>query len=221
MFLVACSAFLWRFQLKKMWWIIFIHFSYIITTFGTKRRKILFFMMHFYRSLESSRELALRNTVNVWDHMSRVTSRYLEQFGWSACGSPTLIVKATLTGAHLTLSIFILLYIGWNVKGAVSRNLSKCKQWNLRHPRRRFCLVMQRSFPGEEGGEERCVTRHVTCVSVSAVFVSSRNAPSREKREGRSAAWLDTWLASLSQPFLSRHATLLPGRRGRGGALRD
>ena len=27
----------------------------------------------------------LRNTVNVWDHMSRVTSRSLEQYiGWSA-----------------------------------------------------------------------------------------------------------------------------------------
>ena len=64
-----------------------------------------------------------------------------------------------------------------------------------------------------------------TCVSLAAVFVSSRNAPSQEKREGRSAVkldeWLDTWPASPSQPFLSRHATLLPGRRGRGGALRD
>ena len=28
-------------------------------------------MKHFYRSLELSRERALRNTVNVWDHMSR------------------------------------------------------------------------------------------------------------------------------------------------------
>ena len=30
---------------------------------------------------------ALRNTVNVWDHLSRVTSWCLEQFGWSACGN--------------------------------------------------------------------------------------------------------------------------------------
>ena len=146
------------------------------------------FMRHFYRSPESSRELALRNAVNVWDHMSRVTSRCLEQFGWCSCGSRSLLVKATL-------SIFILFYIGWNVKGTVKRNLSKCKQWNLRLPGSRFCLVTQRSYPGEEGGKECCVirrvTRHVTCVSLTAVFVSSRNAPSREKREGRSAAWLD------------------------------
>ena len=40
-------------------------------------------MKHFYRSLESSRERPLRNTVNVWDHMSRC----LEQLGWSACAA--------------------------------------------------------------------------------------------------------------------------------------
>ena len=39
------------------------------------------------RSLESSLVRALRNTVNVWDHMSRVTSWCLEQFGWSACSN--------------------------------------------------------------------------------------------------------------------------------------
>ena len=100
------------FSVKNIWWVIFIHFSFIITTSGMKRCKILFFMRHFYRSLESSRELALRNAVNVWDHTSRVTSRCLEQFGWCSCGSPSLLVKATL-------SIFILLYIGWNVKGTV------------------------------------------------------------------------------------------------------
>ena len=99
-------------SVKNICWVIFIHFSFIITPFGMKRCKILFFMRHFYRSLESSRELALRNAVNVWDHMSRVTSRCLEQFGWCSCGSPSLLVKATL-------SIFILLYIGWNVKGTV------------------------------------------------------------------------------------------------------
>ena len=37
---------------------------YIISTFGIKRCKFLCFMKHFYRSLESSRERALRNTVN-------------------------------------------------------------------------------------------------------------------------------------------------------------
>ena len=47
--------------------------------------KILCLMKHFYRSLESSRVRALRNTVNVWDHMSRVTSPSIEQFGWSTC----------------------------------------------------------------------------------------------------------------------------------------
>ena len=67
----------------------FINFYYVISTFGIKRCKILCFKKHFYRSLKSSqgrsRVRALRNTVNVWDHMSRVTSQSLEQFGWSAC----------------------------------------------------------------------------------------------------------------------------------------
>ena len=51
--------------------VIFIHFSYIISTFGVKRCKILCFMKHFYRSLASSQVRALQNKVNVWDHMSR------------------------------------------------------------------------------------------------------------------------------------------------------
>ena len=62
-----------------------IHFSYITSRCGIKRCKILYFMKHFYRSLQSSRVRAARNTVNVWDHMSRMTWRSLEQFGWSAC----------------------------------------------------------------------------------------------------------------------------------------
>ena len=45
---------------------------------------ILSFMKHFYR-----RERALRNTVNVWDHMSRC----LEQFGWSVCGTANQFLK--------------------------------------------------------------------------------------------------------------------------------
>ena len=53
----------------------------------------MWFMKHFYRSLESNLARALRNTVNVWDHMSRVTSWCLEQFGWSACGN-------TVSGCH-------------------------------------------------------------------------------------------------------------------------
>ena len=53
-------------------------------TFGIKRCKILCFMKYSYQSLESSRVRALRNTVNVWDHMSRVTSRSHEQFGCSS-----------------------------------------------------------------------------------------------------------------------------------------
>ena len=54
-------------------------------TFGIKRCKILCFMKYFYQSLESSRVRALRNTVNVWDHMLHVTSRSHEQFGCSSC----------------------------------------------------------------------------------------------------------------------------------------
>ena len=38
-------------------------------------------------SIFTDRVCALRNTVNVGDHMSRLTSRYLEQFEWSACGT--------------------------------------------------------------------------------------------------------------------------------------
>ena len=46
-----------------------------------------------YRSLESNQVRVLRNTVNVWDHMSRVTSRCLEQFKWSACDSTVLLSR--------------------------------------------------------------------------------------------------------------------------------
>ena len=46
-----------------------------------------------YRSLESNQMRVLRNTVNVWDHMSRVTSRCLEQFKWSACDSTVLLSR--------------------------------------------------------------------------------------------------------------------------------
>ena len=35
----------------------------------------------------------VRNTVNVWDHMSHVTSRSLERFGWFACGWLCLLVS--------------------------------------------------------------------------------------------------------------------------------
>ena len=46
-----------------------------------------------YRSLESNQVRVLRNTVNVWDHTSRVTSRCLEQFKWSACDSTVLLSR--------------------------------------------------------------------------------------------------------------------------------
>ena len=46
--------------------VILIHFSYIISTFGIKRCKILCFMKHFYQSFESRRMRELWNTVNVW-----------------------------------------------------------------------------------------------------------------------------------------------------------
>ena len=62
-----------------------------MSTFEIKRCKILCFMKHFYRSLESSRVRALQNTVNVWGHMSRMTSRCLEQFGWFTCDTSELI----------------------------------------------------------------------------------------------------------------------------------
>ena len=46
-------------------------FSYIISTFGVKRCKILCFMKHFYPSLASSQVRVLQNKLNVCDHMSR------------------------------------------------------------------------------------------------------------------------------------------------------
>ena len=72
---------------------------YILSTFGIKRCKILSFMKHFYRSLESSHERPLRNTVNVWDHMSRC----LEQFGWSACGCNVTFCKLKFIKLKLSL----------------------------------------------------------------------------------------------------------------------
>ena len=42
-------------------------FSYIISTFGVKRCKILCLIKHFYRSLESSQVQVLQNKVNAWD----------------------------------------------------------------------------------------------------------------------------------------------------------
>ena len=49
----------------------------------------------------SSRVRALQNTVNVWDHMTRVTSWSLEQFGWSAYGYYVLLSRVyTSTGAE-------------------------------------------------------------------------------------------------------------------------
>ena len=42
-------------------------FSYIISTFGVKRCKILCLIKHSYRSLESSQVQVLQNKVNAWD----------------------------------------------------------------------------------------------------------------------------------------------------------
>ena len=47
--------------------VIFIHFSYIISTFGVKRCKILCLIKDFYWSLESGQVQASQNKVNVWD----------------------------------------------------------------------------------------------------------------------------------------------------------
>ena len=64
-----------------------------------QRCKILCFMKHFYRSLESSRR-ALPKTVNVWDHMSRVTSRSVEQFRWS----PSAQIPSTCLKSHMAVT---------------------------------------------------------------------------------------------------------------------
>ena len=51
-----------------------------------QKLQLLCFMKHFSPSFQSNLERALRNTANVWDNMSRVTSRWLEQSEWFACG---------------------------------------------------------------------------------------------------------------------------------------
>ena len=84
-------------DITNIWKVIFIHFSYLISTFGIKTYKRLCFMKHFFRSLQSSRERALQITVNVWDHMSRVTSRCLEQLGWSASALTSWKSKASIS----------------------------------------------------------------------------------------------------------------------------
>ena len=58
-------------------------FSYIISTFGVKRCKILCFMKHFYPSLASSQVRVLQNKLNVWDHMSRDIT--MSQIVWMVC----------------------------------------------------------------------------------------------------------------------------------------
>ena len=68
MFLVSCSAFLWRFV---AWNCIhfFIHFFYIISIFGIKRCRLLYFMKNFSRSLELSQPRpGVRNTCRAWHH---------------------------------------------------------------------------------------------------------------------------------------------------------
>ena len=70
--------------------VIFVHFSYIYQHSEITRCKILcvIFLVFFTKfSLESSRVQALRSIVNAWDHTSRITSQYLEQFGWCTCAT--------------------------------------------------------------------------------------------------------------------------------------
>ena len=43
---------------------------YILSQFGIGRCKIQYFMEHLSRSLESSREQPLHNTVNVWEKIT-------------------------------------------------------------------------------------------------------------------------------------------------------
>ena len=84
-------------DITNIWKVIFVHFSYLISTFGIKTYKLLCFMKHFFRSLQLSRERALQITVNVWDHMSRVTSRCLEQLGWSTSALTSWKSKASIS----------------------------------------------------------------------------------------------------------------------------
>ena len=65
----------------------------------------------------------LRNTVNVWDHMSRVTSRCLEQFKWSACDSTVL------------LSRFFFFHRVWEGILGIPRDLTKIQSGMLENVR--------------------------------------------------------------------------------------
>ena len=62
MLLVSSSASLWRFIAGNCIHF-FIHFSYIISIFGIKRCRLLYFMKNFSRSLELSLDLALGTRV--------------------------------------------------------------------------------------------------------------------------------------------------------------
>ena len=62
-------------------------------------------MKHFFQSL---RALTLRNTVNAWDNISRMTSQCLKQFRWSACATIFVLVpvpRGILYSRQISLTI--------------------------------------------------------------------------------------------------------------------
>ena len=118
--------------------VIFILFSCIILTLGIKRCKILCFMKHFYRSLESRRWKPSAsvtkysksvNAVNVWDHMSCVTSRCFEQFGWCACACFSTFLKYILAVLAASPATDIFWFIAMHLQGLLPR----CFQFDERY----------------------------------------------------------------------------------------
>ena len=66
--------------------VIFIHFSDINQHLRSQCTKLCILWSISTNHLNPANG-ALRNTVNAWDHMSHITSQYLEQFEWCTCAA--------------------------------------------------------------------------------------------------------------------------------------
>ena len=66
--------------------VIFIHFSDINQHLRSQCTKLCILWSISTNHLNPANG-ALRNAVNAWDHMSHITSQYLEQFGWCTCAA--------------------------------------------------------------------------------------------------------------------------------------
>ena len=65
---------------------------------------VLFYVKHFYQSVQSIREQPSWITVNVWNHMLSVISQCLTQLGWSPCDH-TLFCDTFRAGPDTEMSL--------------------------------------------------------------------------------------------------------------------